>query len=147
MKSIYTFRAVFLRRNNSRHKSPFRALISTGISARYISKINRHPPCEGGFSVAYSIAQQYHFRIVFRQITAGLKRGLRAARRGWRVEHARRWVMSLDTAHLLALMTNSAGTSLDAQDGDGLVQLVFDSYPEGQKDAIIQRIAEHLVPD
>ena len=55
--------------------------------------------------------------------------------------------MSLDTAHLLALMTNSAGTSLDAQDGDGLVQLAFESYPEGQKDAIIQRIAEHLVPN
>lgn len=84
---------------------------------------------------------------MFRRIAAGLKRGFRTARRGWRVEHTRRWLMSLDMAHLLALMTNSAGTGLDAQDSDGLVQLAFGSYPEGQKDAIIQRIAEHLVPE
>ncbi len=55
--------------------------------------------------------------------------------------------MSLDTAHLLALMKNSADTDLDAQDGDGIIQLAYESYPEGQKDAIIQRIAEHLVSE
>lgn len=99
------------------------------------------------FSVAQSIPQRYHSCIVFRRIVAGLKRGLRAARRGWRVERTRRWVMSLDTAHLLALMKNSADTDLDAQDGDGIIQLAYESYPEGQKDAIIQRIAEHLVSE
>jgi len=33
---------------------------------------------------------------------------------------------------------------LDKQDCDGLVQLAFESYPDGHKDAIVNRIAQHL---
>ena len=35
-------------------------------------------------------------------------------------------------------------TGLDKQDCDGLVQLAYNSYPEGHRDAIIDRIIEHL---
>ncbi len=35
-------------------------------------------------------------------------------------------------------------TGLDQQDCDGLVQLAFKSYAEGHKDAIVNRIAQHL---
>jgi len=35
-------------------------------------------------------------------------------------------------------------TGLDKQDCDGLVQLAFESYPDGHKGAIVNRIAEHL---
>jgi hypothetical protein len=70
---------------------------------------------------------------------------IKAIARRRRVKRMRQWVASLDKAHLLALMLDST-TGLDMHDCDGLVQLAFDSYPRGQKDAIIQRIAEHLVP-
>jgi hypothetical protein len=54
------------------------------------------------------------------------------------------WLRSLGRADLLALMLEHAGSVLDKQDCDGLVQLSFQSYPDGHKDAIINRIAEHL---
>jgi hypothetical protein len=68
-----------------------------------------------------------------------LKRLLRAMR----VRRTRRWILSLDRAQLLALMLTQ-DTGLDGQDCDGLVQLAFESYPDGHKDAIVNRIAEHL---
>jgi hypothetical protein len=55
----------------------------------------------------------------------------------------RHWILSLDRAELLALMTQPE-TGLDEQDCDGLVQLAFSSYPDGHKNAIVDRIAEHL---
>lgn len=60
-----------------------------------------------------------------------------------RVKEIRRWILSLDRAQLLALMLEP-DTGLDMQDCDGLVQLAFESYPDGHKDAIVTRIAEHL---
>lgn len=59
------------------------------------------------------------------------------------MRHTRRWILSLDRASLLALIVKD-GTGLDKQDLDGLVQLAFESYPDGHKDAIVNRIAEHL---
>lgn len=63
--------------------------------------------------------------------------------RAMRIRRARRWILSLDQAQLLALMLKK-DTGLDMQDCDGLVQLAFESYPDGHKDAIVNRIAEHL---
>ena len=60
-----------------------------------------------------------------------------------RVRRTRRWILLLEQAQLLALLTES-DTGLDKQDCDGLVQLAFESYPDGHKDAIVNRIAEHL---
>lgn len=60
-----------------------------------------------------------------------------------RVNRNRLWILSLDKAHLLVLLTQP-DTGFDKQDCDGLVQLAFQSYPEGQKDAIVQRISEDL---
>jgi len=51
--------------------------------------------------------------------------------------------LALDQAQLLALVLQK-DTGLDKQDCDGLVQLAFESYPDGHKDAIVNRIAEHL---
>ena len=65
------------------------------------------------------------------------------AAKTWRVWRARRWILSRDKAELLALIT-APDTGLDQQDLDGLVQLAFNSYADGQRDAIINRIAEHL---
>jgi hypothetical protein len=73
-------------------------------------------------------------------LTVGIFSGLIRARR---VRHRRRWLLSLDRAQLLALIMES-DTGLDKQDLDGLVQLAFESYPDGQRDAIVSRIAEHL---
>jgi hypothetical protein len=53
--------------------------------------------------------------------------------RARRVRRTRQWILSLDKAQLLALMLQ-----------DGLVQLAFETYPDGHKDAIVNRIAEHL---
>ena len=61
-----------------------------------------------------------------------------------RANRNRSWILSLDQVQLLTLMLES-DTGLDMQDCDGLVQLAFNSYPEGQKEAIAQRIAEHLL--
>ena len=63
--------------------------------------------------------------------------------RARRVQRTRRWILTLDRAELLALLLQP-DTGLDKQDCDGLVQLAFESYPDGHKDAIINRIAEHL---
>jgi hypothetical protein len=63
--------------------------------------------------------------------------------RARRVSRTRRWILSLDRAQLLALLLES-DPGLDKQDCDGLVQLAFESYPDGHKQAIINRIAEHL---
>jgi hypothetical protein len=68
-----------------------------------------------------------------------------------RVNRNRAWILSLDKAQLLALILES-DTGLDLQDCDGLVKLALWNDPEapkdaeGQKDAIVQRIAEHLLP-
>jgi len=37
-----------------------------------------------------------------------------------------------------------ADSGLDQQGRDGLVQLAFESYPEGHKNAIVDRLAAHL---
>jgi len=63
-------------------------------------------------------------------------------------ERNRSWLLSLSREQLLELMLQS-DTGIDMQDADGLVKLVFTSIEEWQnnpreKDAIIQRIAEHL---
>jgi hypothetical protein len=63
--------------------------------------------------------------------------------RAKRLRPVRQWILSLDKAQLLALMLEP-DTGLDKQDLDGLVQLAFESYPEGCKDAIVDRLAEHL---
>jgi len=63
--------------------------------------------------------------------------------RAWHIKKTQRWLLSLSQAELLALMLEK-DTGLDEQDCDGLVQLAFESYPDGHKDAIINRIAEHL---
>lgn len=63
--------------------------------------------------------------------------------RARRVRRTRRWILSLGKAQLLALIV-AEDTGLDKQDCDGLVQLAFESYPHGHKDAIVSRIAEHL---
>jgi hypothetical protein len=63
--------------------------------------------------------------------------------RGLRVRRTRRWIRSLDKSQLLALIVTE-DIGLDKQDCDGLVQLAFESYPDGHKDAIVNRIAEHL---
>jgi len=63
--------------------------------------------------------------------------------RARRVRRTRRWILTLDQAQLLALLLQQ-DMGLDKQDCDGLVQLAFESYPDGHKDAIINRIAEHL---
>ena len=68
-----------------------------------------------------------------------LNRVLRARR----VRRTRRWILSLDQAEMLALLLKP-DTGLDKQDCDGLVHLAFESYPDGHRDAIINRIAEHL---
>jgi len=68
-----------------------------------------------------------------------LKRLLRA----WNVHRTRRWILSLDQAQLLTLLL-SPDNPLDKQDCDGLVQLAYESYPDGHKEAIVNRIAEHL---
>ena len=60
-----------------------------------------------------------------------------------RLERTQAWILSLDKALLLALLIQP-NTGLDKQDLDGLVQLAFDSYPEGQKDVIVARLADHL---
>ena len=60
-----------------------------------------------------------------------------------RVRRNRRWILSLDKAMLLALAIEP-DMGLDLQDCDGLVQLAFKTYPDGHKDAIVNRIAEHL---
>lgn len=60
-----------------------------------------------------------------------------------RLRRTRRWILSLDKAQLVALIV-AKDTGLDKQDCDGLVQLAFESYPDGHKDAIVNRIAEHL---
>lgn len=60
-----------------------------------------------------------------------------------RVRRTRRWILSLDQAQLLTLIVTE-DTGLDKQDCDGLVQLAFESYPDGHKDAIVNRISEHL---
>jgi hypothetical protein len=60
-----------------------------------------------------------------------------------RLRRTRRWILSLDQAHLLALILKQ-DSGLDKQDCDGLVQLAFESYPDGHKDGIVNRIAEHL---
>ena len=67
--------------------------------------------------------------------------------RARRVRRTRSWILSLNQAQLLALVTNEAllqDTQIDRQDCDGIVQLAFESYPDGHKDAIVNRIAEHL---
>lgn len=67
-----------------------------------------------------------------------------------RVNRNRVWILSLDKVQLLALMLEP-DTGLDLQDCDGLVKLAFWNDPEppkdaeGKKEAIIQRIAEHLI--
>jgi hypothetical protein len=71
---------------------------------------------------------------------AALKKLLRARR----VRRLRRWILSLDDASLLALIKDHRRMGLDDQDSDGLVQLAFKTYPEGHKEAIVNRIAEHL---
>ena len=71
---------------------------------------------------------------------------IRLGRERKRVQRNRLWLLSLDKAQLLVLVTfTSPLPGLDKQDHDGLVQLAFQSYPEGQKDAVVQRIAEHLI--
>ena len=55
-----------------------------------------------------------------------LKRLLRARN----VRRIRRWILSLDQAQLLALLL-SPDNPLDKQDCDGLVQLAYESYPDG----------------
>jgi hypothetical protein len=76
-----------------------------------------------------------------------LRKGVRAFRDGFarsrQIQENRRWLLSLDQAHLLALITEP-DAGLDKQDLDGLVQITFETYPEGQRDAIITRIATHL---
>lgn len=54
-----------------------------------------------------------------------------------------KWIRSLDYAQLLDLMLKP-DTGLDKQDCDGIVQLMHESYPDGQRDVIVGRIAEHL---
>ena len=68
---------------------------------------------------------------------------LKSVLRARRVRRTRRWILSLDQAQLLALMLEK-DTGLDKQDCDGLVQLAFESYPDGHRDAIVSRISEHL---
>jgi hypothetical protein len=68
-----------------------------------------------------------------------VKRLLRAGH----IRRTRRWILSLDQAQLLALIV-AEDNGLDKQDCDGLVQLAFESYPDGHKNAIVNRIAEHL---
>lgn len=63
--------------------------------------------------------------------------------KGMRDRYTRRWLLSLDRTRLLALMLNP-DAGLDMQDCDGLVQLAFNSYPDGHKDTIVNRIADHL---
>ena len=86
-------------------------------------------------------------RSVLQRVKAAWVKGLR----GYRVERTRRRLISLTADEwlnmMLKVMREHNQTLLDQQDIDGLVQLSYDSYPKGQKDAIIQRIAEHLVPD
>lgn len=63
------------------------------------------------------------------------------------VRRTRRWILSLDRAQLLALLMEDAllrYPQIDQQDCDGVVQLAFESYPDGHKDAIVNRLAEHL---
>ena len=60
-----------------------------------------------------------------------------------RDRRTRRWILSLDQAGLLALMLRT-DTGLDKQDCDALVQLAYNTYPDGHRDAIIDRIIEHL---
>jgi len=60
-----------------------------------------------------------------------------------RDRRTRRWLLSLDQAGLLALMLRT-DTGLDKQDCDGLVQLAYNTCPDGRRDAIIDRIIEHL---
>ena len=61
-----------------------------------------------------------------------------------RIKRNRRWILSLSRGALLALALEP-DTGLDKQDCDGLVQLAFNSYPDGHKDAIVDRIAQDLV--
>lgn len=63
--------------------------------------------------------------------------------RAVKVRRTRRWILSLDSAEMLALMVQP-DTGLDTQDCDGLVQLAFDSCPDARKQAIVDRIADHL---
>ena len=74
------------------------------------------------------------------EAVVGLLKTLLRARK---VRRTRRWILSLDQAELLALLL-SPDNPLDKQDCDGLAQLAYESYPEGHKDAIVDRIAEHL---
>ena len=63
--------------------------------------------------------------------------------RGRDVRQKQLWVLSLEEAQLLALLFQP-DSGLDREDCDGLVQLAFNTYVEGHRDAIIKRIAEHL---
>ncbi len=83
-----------------------------------------------------AVSKGHAAHIMFTTIKAALNRR--------RVSRNRLWILSLDKAGLLALIVEP-DTGLDGQDCDGLVQLAFRSYPEGQRDAIIERIAEHLI--
>jgi len=66
-------------------------------------------------------------------------------RREWRVRRTKKWILSRDMAELLVLISEeNVGRYFDKQDLDGLVQLAFNTYPEGQKDAIVTRLAVHL---
>lgn len=63
--------------------------------------------------------------------------------RGRHLRQKRQWISSLGKSQLLALLFQP-DSGLDREDWDALVQLAFNTYSEGHRDRIIQRIAEHL---